>query len=93
MRKGPWHKTKGNFGGAELEDSEYPHLREEMLSISKELFIEQEKQETPFGGKTPSRCLQSNHVREAMAFTEGKGLKFVFSLAYTRFTVDPPTSP
>lgn len=50
MRKGPWHKTKGNFGGAELEDSEYPHLREEMLSISKELFIEQEKQRKPLLG-------------------------------------------
>lgn len=45
-KKGPWHETKGDFGGAELRGpSEPPYLQEEMPSVNKGPFVKNEKTE------------------------------------------------
>lgn len=59
MRKGLCLKMKGSFRGAELRRlTKHPNLQEEMLSVSKELFLEHEKQRKPSLGQDSFRMLK-----------------------------------
>lgn len=83
MRKGPWHKTKGYFGGAELRGpSKHPYLQEEILSVNKELFIEPESQKALFWGRQLAGIYSiTMTIKEWLSWKEGKMPRaFVFYL-------------